>query len=39
MAAVKAGKADMVATLLELGADAWRGDNSGQALRLGWQLS
>jgi ankyrin repeat protein len=29
MAAAKAGQAHMVTTLLELGADAWRGDNSG----------
>jgi hypothetical protein len=30
MAAAKAGKQQMVATLLELGADAWLGDNSGE---------
>lgn len=30
MAAAKAGKHDMVAILLELGADAWLGDNSGK---------
>lgn len=31
MAAAKAGKQDVVATLLELGADAWLGDNSGES--------
>jgi hypothetical protein len=32
MAAVKAGKVDMVTTLLQLGADAWLGDNRGKAI-------